>query len=108
MSLEPAASACENRRVTPSLRLSVLVPVYNEVGTIRTLLARVMAVPLQKEIIVVDDCSTDGTRSVLEELRAGFTDSDDNRLVVAFHERNQGKGAAVRTAVGHVTGDIAV
>jgi len=108
MSLEPAASACENRRVTASPRLSVLVPVYNEVGTVRALIARVMAVPIPKEIIVVDDCSTDGTRAVLDELRAGYTDTEDNRLVVAFHEKNQGKGAAVRTAVAHVTGDLAI
>jgi glycosyltransferase involved in cell wall biosynthesis len=108
MSLEPAASACENQRVTASARLSVLVPVYNEVGTIRTLIARVMAVPIPKEIIVVDDCSTDGTRAVLDELRAGFTDTEENRLVVVFQERNQGKGAAIRTAVAHVTGDLAI
>jgi glycosyltransferase involved in cell wall biosynthesis len=89
-------------------RLSVLVPVYNEVGTVRTLLERVMAVPIPKEIIVVDDCSRDGTRAVLEEVRAAIPDTPDNRLRVVFHEQNQGKGAAVRTAVAHVTGDIAL
>src|SRR5437870_878315 len=89
-------------------RLSVLVPVYNEVGTVRTLLERVMAVPIPKEIIVVDDCSTDETRRVLEEFRAATPESPENRLVVAFHERNQGKGAAVRTAVHHITGDVAI
>ena len=94
--------------MTASPRLSVLVPVYNEVGTVRALIARVMAVPIPKEIIVVDDCSTDGTRAVLDELRAGYTDTEDNRLVLAFHEKNQGKGAAVRTAVAHVTGDLAI
>ena len=91
-----------------SFRLSVLVPVYNEAGTVRLLLERVMAVPVTKEIIVVDDCSTDGTRQVLEELRADTPDTERNRLVILFHEHNQGKGAAVRTAVGHVTGDIVV
>ena len=88
--------------------LSVVVPVYNEVGTVRALLARVMAVPIPKEIIVVDDCSTDGTRTVLEEVRAATTDTAENRLLILFHEQNQGKGAAVRTAVGHVTGNIAL
>ena len=88
--------------------LSVIVPVYNEAGTVRTLLARVMAVPLPKEIIVVDDCSTDGTRAVLEQLRDATPDTPENRLRVFFHEQNQGKGAAVRTGVGHVTGDIAL
>src|SRR5580765_5218620 len=89
-------------------RLSVLVPVYNEAGTVRTLLERVMAVPIAKEIIVVDDCSKDGTRQVLEELRAAVPDTPENRLVFHFHDVNQGKGAAVRTAAAHVTGDIAL
>src|SRR5437899_2640956 len=89
-------------------RLSVIVPVYNEVGTVRTLLERVMAVPLPKEIIVVDDCSTDGTRTVLEELRAATPDTPANRLVLLFQARNQGKGAAVRAAVPRVSGDIAI
>jgi glycosyltransferase involved in cell wall biosynthesis len=89
-------------------RLSVLVPVYNEVGTVRMLLERVRAVPLAKEVIVVDDCSTDGTAAVLEEYRAETPDSADFRLLVLRHDRNRGKGAAVRTAIGHVTGDIAI
>jgi glycosyltransferase involved in cell wall biosynthesis len=91
-----------------SSRLSVLVPVYNEVGTIRPLLERVRAVPLQKEVIVVDDCSADGTWQVLEEYRAATPDTPDFRLLVVRHAKNQGKGAAVRTAVGHVTGDLVV
>jgi glycosyltransferase involved in cell wall biosynthesis len=88
--------------------LSVIVPVYNEAGTVRTLLAQVMAVPMSKEIILVDDGSTDGTRAVLEEVRAATPDTADNRLLVLFHDRNQGKGAAVRTALPHVTGTIAL
>jgi glycosyltransferase involved in cell wall biosynthesis len=88
--------------------LSVLVPVYNEAGTVRALLERVMAVPVPKEVIVVDDCSTDGTRDVLRQFREATSDTPDNRLVLRFHEVNQGKGAAVRTAVGQVTGEIAL
>src|SRR6185436_6009656 len=91
-----------------SPRLSVLVPVYNEVGTVRLLLERVMAVPIRKELIIVDDCSTDGTRQVLEELRASLPATGDNACTFLFHEVNQGKGAAVRTAAAHIQGDIAV
>jgi glycosyltransferase involved in cell wall biosynthesis len=89
-------------------RLSVLVPVYNEVGTVRMLLERVRAVPLAKEVIVVDDCSSDGTTAVLEEYRSETADTADFRLLVLRHDRNQGKGAAVRNAIGHMTGDIAI
>jgi glycosyltransferase involved in cell wall biosynthesis len=87
-------------------RLSVIVPVYNEVGTVRTLLERVFAVPIAKEVIVVDDGSTDGTREVLAELQTAVPDDERNRLVVLLQEQNQGKGAAVRTAVPHARGEI--
>ncbi len=89
-------------------RLSVLVPVYNEAGTVRVLLERVRAVPISKEVVVVDDCSTDGSAQILEDYRASVPDSPDFRLVVVRHQHNQGKGAAVRTAIAHMTGDIAV
>jgi glycosyltransferase involved in cell wall biosynthesis len=82
--------------------LSVVIPVYNEKDTIEEILARVAAVPVRKEIIVVDDCSTDGTRAMLSALQAamGF------RLVL--QDRNQGKGAALRRGFAEVTGDLVV
>src|SRR5262249_11795919 len=102
----PPATIASSMSVAP--RLSVLVPVYNEAGTVRTLLERVRAVPITKEVVVVDDCSTDGTTRILQEYRATVPDDPEFRLVVVHHERNQGKGAAVRTAIAHMTGDIAV
>jgi len=94
--------------MTVSPRLSVLVPVYNEVATVRVLLERVRAVRYPKEIIVVDDCSKDGTRAVLEEFQRATPDTPDNKLVLVMHEENQGKGAAIRTAAQHATGDIVI
>jgi glycosyltransferase involved in cell wall biosynthesis len=88
--------------------LSVLVPVYDEVATVRTLLDRVRAVPLRKEVIVVDDASSDGTAEALAAYRAEVPDTDDFRLVLVRHEHNQGKGAAVRSAIPHMTGEIAL
>jgi glycosyltransferase involved in cell wall biosynthesis len=89
-------------------QLSVLVPVYNEVGTVQTLLERVMAIPISKEIIVVDDCSQDGTHEVLQRVAASAPDDDMNRVRVLTHAQNQGKGAAVRTALGHARGEITI
>jgi glycosyltransferase involved in cell wall biosynthesis len=82
--------------------LSVVVPVYNEVGTVETLLRRVREVPLRLEVIVVDDGSTDGTRELLPKLEGELID----RLLL--HERNEGKGAALRTGFRHATGDVVV
>ena len=78
-------------RIPPDLKLSVVVPVYNEQGTVADLLRRVRDVPLSKEILVVDDGSTDGTAEVL----AGLAWPE---LRVFTHPCNRGKGAALRTA----------
>lgn len=86
-------------------KLSVIIPVYNEARTIATVVRRVLDVDvgLDKEIIIVDDCSTDGTREVYPTLPAGGNNAE---IRVVYHERNRGKGAAIRTALQHVTGDI--
>jgi glycosyltransferase involved in cell wall biosynthesis len=84
----------------PGLLLSVVVPVFNEKETLPEILRRIRAVPIPKEIILVDDGSTDGTREVL----AGLEGQADLRIVL--HERNQGKGAALRTGFAQARGDI--
>ena len=82
--------------------LSVVIPIYNEEQTLRKILARVTAIPVPKEIILVDDCSTDGTRDILRSLeRAGDAQ-------VVFKSQNEGKGAALRTGFELATGDIVV
>jgi len=82
--------------------LSILIPVYNEKATVLELLRRVEAValPVAKEIVVVDDGSTDGTRELLKGL--------GGRAKVVLHEVNRGKGAALRTALQHATGDFVI
>jgi glycosyltransferase involved in cell wall biosynthesis len=95
--------AAKPRELTPldaaTVTLSVLIPVYNELNTIETILERVHATPLRKEIICVDDCSTDGTREYLRAI-------DKEGVVCVFHDRNRGKGAALRTAIARASGDI--
>ena len=85
------------------MKLSVVMPVYNEARTIEDILARVRAVPVDKEVIVVDDGSTDGTRERLQKAA-----QNHEGLVVLFHPENRGKGAALRTGFSAVTGDIVV
>src|SRR5207245_11630133 len=86
-----------------SLRLSVLIPVYNEAGTVAHVVERVRAVPLQSELIAIDDASTDGSGEVLEDLqKRGRLDQ------VVRHPANRGKGAAVRSGVAAATGDVLV
>lgn len=82
------------------MNLSVVIPVYNEVSNIKEILKRVQAQNLAKEIVVVDDGSSDGTRDILREL-----DGRD-KVRVILHERNQGKGAAVMTGIKASVGDL--
>ncbi|HVZ49049.1 MAG TPA: glycosyltransferase family 2 protein [Gemmatimonadaceae bacterium] len=85
------------------LKLSVLIPVYNERATIETIIAQVRAVPVPKEIICVDDCSRDGTADVLRAMKA------DGRIQqLIFHDVNRGKGAAIRTALAASTGNVVI
>jgi glycosyltransferase involved in cell wall biosynthesis len=86
------------------VRLSILIPVFNEARTLRDLLAQVDAAGaagLEKELIIVDDGSTDGTREILERLEDLQTP-----FRVVFHGQNMGKGAAIRTALTYATGDL--
>jgi glycosyltransferase involved in cell wall biosynthesis len=85
------------------MKISVVIPVYNEVETIKEIVSRVQAVDLEKEIVIVDDGSTDGTCELLQEI----TLSHEN-IRVLYHERNQGKGAALRTGFEVTTGDIVI
>jgi len=90
-------------RIPETLTLSVVIPVYNERKTIHEILRRVHAVPIKKQIVVVDDCSTDGTRDVLKEI-----ERRDGDLTVVYHVMNQGKGAALRTGFREATGEIVI
>jgi glycosyltransferase involved in cell wall biosynthesis len=85
------------------LVLSVLIPVYNERATIHRILDEVHSVPVRKQVICVDDWSTDGTRDVLQDLhKAGRID------VLLMHDMNRGKGAAIRTALAASTGNVVI
>jgi glycosyltransferase involved in cell wall biosynthesis len=81
--------------------LSVIIPVYNEKDTIKEAIEKISLIDIPKEIIVVDDYSYDGTREALAEIKR-------DEVKVFYHQRNKGKGAAVRTGLGHVTGDIVI
>ncbi len=84
------------------MKLSVVIPCYNERDTVREIVARVLAEPTPKEVILVDDGSTDGTREIIEKDLAGRLDR------VIYHDANQGKGAAVRSGIEAATGDYTI
>jgi len=82
--------------------LSVIIPAYNEINFIDEIIKKVKDTPYEKEIIIADDCSTDGTREYLKGLK------DRRDITVVFHEKNQGKGAALRSGIAHAKGDIII
>jgi glycosyltransferase involved in cell wall biosynthesis len=99
-------AACRQLGIYPipeGFKLSVVIPVYNERQWVRQLVRRVQAVPIPKEVLLVDDCSTDGTRDILHELAA-----EDRDIRLFLQPRNRGKGAALREGFRHATGNVVV
>ena len=94
--------------IPADMRLSVVIPVYNEEKTLRILVDKVRQVPIRKELILIDDCSKDRTRDVLKALEAEGGQDDFNKIRIFFHDVNQGKGAALKTGFSHVEGDIVI
>lgn len=84
------------------MKLSIIVPVYNEERTLPVILGRLLDIPVDKEIIVVDDASRDGSPAILRTL------ADENKIILLSHEVNRGKGAAIRTGLDHAAGEYTV
>jgi glycosyltransferase involved in cell wall biosynthesis len=96
---EPACRQLGIYPIPPAFKLSVVIPVYNEERWIREVVRRVQAVPIPKELIIVEDCSKDGTRAILQELQGG-------NVKVFYQTHNQGKGAALRRGFQEASGDV--
>ena len=90
-----------NEQIFPDIKVSIVIPVFNERPTLMKILSIVEDLPLNKELVIVDDGSTDGSRDILESLAP-------ERARVIIHESNRGKGAAIRTAIPATTGDVIV
>jgi len=85
------------------MKLSIVIPVYNEKDTLEEIFRRVQATPYTKEVIAVDDASIDGSRDILKRLAEEY-----ENVQLFFHDKNQGKGAALRTGFAQVTGDVVI
>lgn len=88
--------------------LSIIIPVFNEIKTISEIIKRVALLSYDKEVIIIDDGSTDGTRAYLEEIRQKGIGDGLGGLKIIFHKKNMGKGAAIRTGLRYATGDIVI
>ena len=85
-----------------NLSLSVVMPVYNEKGTIKEMIGRVLAIDIVRQLVIVDDGSVDGTREILKSL------NPDARIKIIFHDKNRGKGAALNTGFKEIRADVVV
>ncbi len=104
-------SACKQLgyfKIPDDFFLSVVIPIFNEEETLEEIVGQVSAVPIRKEIILVDDHSSDGSREIMESLQAKHAMDKDNPLITCFHEHNQGKGAALRTGFAMASGQVVV
>ena len=103
ISVSKHCSIQENSLPWSLMKVSIIIPCYNEKTTIREIVSRVKASPIpeEKEIIIIDDCSSDGTRDILKEL-------EHEGITVVYQEKNQGKGAALRAGFAKVTGDVCI
>ena len=104
-------SACKQLgyfEIPDDFLLSVVIPIFNEETTLKEIVERVAAVPIRKEIILVDDCSIDDSRRVMEELKEVYSNQVHNQVICSYHEKNLGKGAALRTGFSEVNGTVAI
>ena len=84
------------------MKLSIIMPIYNEAKTLEQIVEKVQKVPVEKEIIMVDDGSSDGTRDVLKKY------NNVQNIKVIYHEKNMGKGSTIRTAIKYISGDVVI
>jgi len=113
-SIRLTAHTPRGKNLHPCMKFSIVIPVYNERRTLRELLRRVAGVELDKELVLIDDCSTDGSRDILESVaKHGLSHilepeeiAGQTEVKVVFHERNQGKGAALRRGFQEASGEI--
>ena len=110
MGYEPAAETVTKAKAP--LLVSLVIPVYNEINTLPEILRRILAVDFPKELVIIDDCSTDGSREFLKELaekglkHLGAVGKKNVELKILFQEKNQGKGAAIRRGFESFSGEI--
>ena len=104
----PLFSAAPNKDMDKCPEISIVVPVYNEEKTLQSLVDRVREVPVRKELVLVDDCSVDKSREIMQLLEEEAANDDFNQIRTFYHDVNQGKGAALRTGFSNVSGDIVI